>query len=137
MHFPREAGRARGILLVPLLLAVTRASPSCCPTALGIRTVAPKMLEVAANPNEDRKAAKKAAKAARRAKRQGEAPAEMGQKSCDLCSKGANLLVRCQIDETKAWKMVCGKCWNGVSGGVPDGDAAHPHYRYGGLWKKR
>jgi len=33
--------------------------------------------------------------------------------------------------------MMCGKCWKGASGGVPDGDAAHPHYRYGGLWKNR
>ena len=28
--------------------------------------------------------------------------------------------------------MVCGKCWHVVSGGVVDGDAQHPHYRYGG-----
>ena len=42
-----------------------------------------------------------------------------------------------QTDETKAWRMVCGKCWRGVSGGVVDGDKAHPHYRYGGLWKNR
>lgn len=27
--------------------------------------------------------------------------------------------------------MVCGKCWRGVSGGVVDGDANHPHYRRG------
>jgi hypothetical protein len=31
--------------------------------------------------------------------------------------------------------QVCGRCWQGVSGGVVDGDAAHPHYRYGGLWR--
>lgn len=35
------------------------------------------------------------------------------------------------------WKMVCGKCWHVASGGVVDGDAHHPHYRYGGLWKNR
>ena len=34
-------------------------------------------------------------------------------------------------------KMVCGKCWNSVSGGVVDGDTAHPYYKYGGLWKNR
>ena len=33
--------------------------------------------------------------------------------------------------------MVCGRCWKDVSGGVPDGDASHPHYQYGGLWKNR
>lgn len=31
--------------------------------------------------------------------------------------------------------MVCGKCWHTVSGGIVDGDAQHPYYRYGGLWK--
>lgn len=31
--------------------------------------------------------------------------------------------------------QACGRCWREVSGGVPDGDAAHPHYRYGGLWR--
>ena len=30
-----------------------------------------------------------------------------------------------------------GKCWHAASGGVPDGDADHPHYRYGGLWKSK
>jgi len=35
------------------------------------------------------------------------------------------------------WKMVCGKCWNAASGGVVDGDASHPFYKYGGLWKNR
>jgi hypothetical protein len=34
--------------------------------------------------------------------------------------------------------MVCGKCWKDVSGGgVVDGDATHPYYQYGGLWKNR
>ena len=135
MFLPTVRGRAR--LLVPLLLASTRASPTRCAAAPALRTLAPAMLQIAANPNDERKAAKKAATALRRAKRQGEAPSEMGQKSCDLCSRGVDLLIRCQIDESRAWKMVCGKCWNGVSGGVPDGDAQHPHYRYGGLWKKR
>lgn len=38
---------------------------------------------------------------------------------------------------TRKKGMVCGKCWNDVSGGVVDGDNAHPYYRYGGLWKNR
>lgn len=86
---------------------------------------------------QQRKAAAKAAKALTRAKREGNAPSETGQKSCDLCCRGSDLLVRCQTDASQAWRMVCGKCWKTVSGGQVDGDAGHPHYRYGGLWKNR
>lgn len=85
-----------------------------------------------------RKEAKKAKKAERRAQRQGEGDPDAGRKACDLCSKRVNLLIRCMHEEGQTdWSMVCGKCWNIVSGGVPDGDANHPHYRYGGLWKNR
>jgi hypothetical protein len=91
-----------------------------------------------------RKAAKKAVKAAKRAKRAGASSdnedgsdASDGSKACDLCDTRVDLLVRCQVDSTKRWKMACGKCWKVASGGVPDGDADHPHYRYGGLWKNR
>lgn len=48
-----------------------------------------------------------------------------------------DLLIRCTMDESQAWKMICGKCWKEASGGVADGDGANPHYRYGGLWKNR
>lgn len=89
------------------------------------------------DPKAAKKAARKVAKAARRAKREGYADKSVGQKQCDACDKSVDLLIRCQIDETKAWKMVCGKCWRVVSGGQVDGDADHPHYRYGGLWKNR
>ena len=79
----------------------------------------------------DRKARKKAIKAQQRAKR-----SEGGQpKPCGKCGCDVELLIRCQIDADQEWWMVCGKCWPLVSGGVTDGDAAHPHYRYGGLWK--
>eukprot|EP00613_Pedinella_sp_CCMP2098_P004442 CAMPEP_0171627070 /NCGR_PEP_ID=MMETSP0990-20121206/20510_1 /TAXON_ID=483369 /ORGANISM="non described non described, Strain CCMP2098" /LENGTH=232 /DNA_ID=CAMNT_0012194769 /DNA_START=240 /DNA_END=938 /DNA_ORIENTATION=+ len=84
-----------------------------------------------------RKAAKKAVKAERRDKREGRAGPTVGQKPCELCSLGSDLLVRCRTDASQEWRLVCGKCWGGVSGGVPDGDAKHPHYRYGGLWKNR
>ena len=84
-----------------------------------------------------RKAAKKATKALRRAKRAGVADETTGQKPCDLCDASVNLLVRCRTDTTKKWRMVCGRCWKDVSGGVPDGDASHPNYQYGGLWKNR
>ena len=88
-------------------------------------------------PPSSRKAAKKATKALRRAKRAGVADESTGQKQCDLCDASVNLLVRCRTDTTKKWRMVCGRCWKDVSGGVPDGDASHPHYQYGGLWKNR
>jgi hypothetical protein len=84
-----------------------------------------------------RKEAKKKFKAEKRAKREGSAAKGVGQKPCDICSRQVDLLIRCQIDESKSWKMTCGKCWNHVSGGQVDGDEAHPYYRYGGLWKNR
>lgn len=86
---------------------------------------------------KQRKTAAKSAKALTRAKRECNAPVETGQKSCEMCGKGSNLLVRCQTDATQTWRMVCGRCWKDVSGGQVDGDASHPHYRYGGLWKNR
>ena len=75
-------------------------------------------------------------KAVRRAERQGGGDPDRGRKKCDLCcSASVDLLVRCRVDATRDWKMVCGGCWRGVSGGVPDGDRNHPLYTYGGLWK--
>merc|ERR1719291_1446720 len=79
---------------------------------------------------------KKEAKAKRRAVREGDAGAEK-QKPCGICDRRVDLLIRCTVDESQEWRMVCGKCWKVASGGVPDGDEAHPHYRYGGLWKNR
>jgi len=85
-----------------------------------------------------RKAAKKERKAERRAIREGRADPTHGQKRCDVCDKSVDLLVRCQVDATLKWTMVCGKCWHAVSGGVVDGNPdTHPYYRYGGLWKNR
>ena len=93
---------------------------------------------------EQRKAAKKAAKAEKRAKRGGGdgidaegGRVDDGRKACDGCGARVDLLIRCQTDASRAWTMRCGKCWKVASGGVPDGDADHPHYRYGGLWKNR
>jgi hypothetical protein len=82
----------------------------------------------------ERKALKKSRKAERRALK---SDPTAGQKSCNLCSKSVDLLIRCTIDETQTWNMVCGRCWKNVSGGVVDGDDQHPFYRYGGLWKNR
>ncbi|KAK4999703.1 hypothetical protein LTR66_001299 [Elasticomyces elasticus] len=73
------------------------------------------------------------------------------RKACTQCSAPRDVLVRCQIDETGSWHFVCpGKCWKRVSGGVEDGDAEHPLYRYGvtpsvrsradclmGMWKNK
>lgn len=77
----------------------------------------------------------KAQKADKRARREGHVPDEYGQKQCSLCNQLKDLLIRCQIDKTEKWHMVCGKCWKKVSGGVVDGDDDHADYRYGGLWK--
>ncbi|KXZ51289.1 hypothetical protein GPECTOR_13g776 [Gonium pectorale] len=82
-----------------------------------------------------RKAAVKAAKAEKRAERQGQGDPAKGQKPCTLCSRPRDLLIRCQVDESGAWHMACGKCWMAASGGEVDGAAGRPHYRYGGLWK--
>ena len=87
--------------------------------------------------NSERKAAKKLAKQQARAKREGRAPPGAGSKACDLCGQGVDHLIRCQTDKDLAWRMVCLPCWPSVSGGVTDGDAAHPFYRYGGVWKNR
>ena len=83
------------------------------------------------------KASVKAQKASRRARLEFNGDPTSGQKSCDECSVLVNELIRCQTDASKRWRMVCGKCWVKVSGGVVDGDAEHPFYRYGGLWKNR
>lgn len=84
-----------------------------------------------------RKAEKKRKKAARRAQREGTGNPAIGRKPCTLCGKSVDLLVRCTHTASGEWAMVCGKCWKDVSGGVVDGDVAHPYYRYGGLWKNR
>ena len=90
------------------------------------------------DPKAAKKASKKALKAARRSKRMGsEDSIKEKQKPCDICSKKVDLLIRCQVDESKKWNMVCGKCWHDVSGGQVDGDSSHPYYKYGGLWKNR
>ena len=82
-----------------------------------------------------RREAKVAAKAERKAARA--APLEASFKPCHLCAGAHPLLIRCRIDAAGLWRMVCGRCWKTVSGGVTDGDAAHPHYVYGGLWKAK
>ncbi|KAI7836220.1 hypothetical protein COHA_009901 [Chlorella ohadii] len=85
-----------------------------------------------------RKEAVKQQKAARRLQREGavqQVDPDFGRKPCDLCSGLKDTLIRCQTDASGQWRMVCGRCWRDLSGGVVDGDAAHPHYRYGGLWR--
>lgn len=84
-----------------------------------------------------RKANKKAAKATRRAIREGQAPESHGKKPCTLCGKMRDELIRCRVDESATWHMCCGSCWKHASGGVTDGDADHPYYVYGGLWRNR
>jgi hypothetical protein len=65
-------------------------------------------------------------------------PPNPHSKPCTLRQRPRDVLVRCQIDETKKWHFVCkGKCWQQVSGGSADGDREHPLYRYGGIWKNK
>ena len=90
-----------------------------------------------ASPRSLRKAAKKEAKAARRAARAGQGPVSSGNKTCDTCSREESMLIRCRTDASGEWRMVCGPCWKHASGGVTDGDAAHPFYVYGGVWKNK
>ena len=60
------------------------------------------------------------------------------RKPCALCQTLSDVLVRCRIDPTQTWHLVCTKkCWKEVSGGVEDGDSDHPHYQYGGMWKNK
>ena len=81
---------------------------------------------------------KTAKKQANRAIRKGHA-SQTGQKTCNLCGRLVDLLIRCQHDSSRRWSMVCGRCWNLsiVAGGVVDGDGTNPHYRYGGVWRNR
>ncbi|GMH51583.1 hypothetical protein TL16_g11418 [Triparma laevis f. inornata] len=76
-------------------------------------------------------------KNARKKKREGTADPSLFSKPCTICDSPSDLLIRCQVDSSKQWNMVCKGCWASVSGGVTDGDADHPHYKYGGLWKNR
>ena len=62
------------------------------------------------------------------------------RKPCTRCDRLCDVRVRCQIDESGTWHLVCpGKCWKEVSGGVIDGDKSEEHkcYRYGGMWKNK
>ena len=82
------------------------------------------------------KEAVKVQKQEKRLKREGNTPSDVGRKLCDLCTKEVDMLIRCTIDETQKYNMVCGKCWPSISGGVVDGDSkSYPYYRYGGVWK--
>ena len=85
-------------------------------------------------PNLTRKERKRLAKQNRRDRRAGNFD---NRKECQVCAKRVDTTIRCTIDASQEWTHVCGKCWHDVSGGVTDGDARHPHYRYGGLWRNR
>ncbi|CAJ1437065.1 unnamed protein product [Effrenium voratum] len=71
---------------------------------------------------KQRKAALKAERRARRAQSP-EEKAAAKRKPCSLCTRRVDLLVRCQMDISQKWHMLCGRCWRDASGGVPDGDA--------------
>ena len=58
-------------------------------------------------------------------------------KACTICGVSRPVLVRCQVDESGRWHMICpGKCWRSVSGGSQDARGVKeefPFYRYGGM----
>ena len=60
------------------------------------------------DPKAARRAARKAAKAERRAKREGGFAG--GQKACDMCGRGVDLLIRCQLSAANEWHLVCARC---------------------------
>jgi hypothetical protein len=71
---------------------------------------------------------------------QAPASATDGRKPCTLCSRPCNVRIRCQIDASGKWHLLCpGRCWKSVSGGIVDGDGneGHEFYRYGGVWKNK
>merc|ERR1740130_2682584 len=87
---------------------------------------------------KQRKDDTKKQKQERRLKREGNASPDVGRKACQICSTPVDMLIRCTIDETQQYKMICGSCWPSISGGIPDGNSkTHPYYNYGGLWKNR
>ncbi|KAG5184355.1 hypothetical protein JKP88DRAFT_262856 [Tribonema minus] len=104
-------------------------------TAAGVADDCEPEQEQPLNDKQRRKLEKQQLKQQKRLKREGKIGGKT--KQCTVCGGDKTMLIRCQIDDTGTWHMVCGKCWNGVSGGVTDGDADHPHYRYGGLWRAR
>merc|ERR1712161_120630 len=57
------------------------------------------------------KEAVKLKKQQRRLKREGKTSPEVGRKACDVCSTDVDMLIRCTIDATQTYQMVCGKCW--------------------------
>merc|ERR1711972_594824 len=90
----------------------------------------------ALSPKQARRAHRKAVKTQQRSKREQLPDAVVAKnKPCGICGRLVDLLVRCTHDSSGKWSMLCGRCWKAASGGVPDGDADHPYYRYGGLWK--
>lgn len=141
-QYPRELQRSRKSALEEKLEKQEKVVASSAASAVADEVSDAEFAseeEAEQDPRELRRSRKSALKADRRARR-AQSPQERAaakRKPCSLCAKAVDLLVRCRIDETKNWQMLCGRCWRQASGGVPDGDAEHPHYRYGGLWKNR
>merc|ERR1711865_319121 len=56
---------------------------------------------------KQRKDSVKAQKQERRLKREGNTSPEVGRKPCDVCSKEVDMLIRCTIDATQQYHLVC------------------------------
>jgi len=87
------------------------------------------------NERDMHKAMVKRQKEARRRARAG-LDSEDARKMCYVCNQMHDMLIRCTVDASRTYRMVCEACWSGVSGGQVDGNPyTHPHYTYGGVWK--
>ncbi|PRP88447.1 hypothetical protein PROFUN_03164 [Planoprotostelium fungivorum] len=108
---------------------ITRTNETNSDNSEEIKTLDPRKQE-----KRDRK---KAAREAKKSNRQGsDSSVEASRKPCDLCHEKRDVLVRCMIDDSEQWKLICTKgCWQKVSGGQVDGVKEKEHYRYGGMWK--
>lgn len=95
-----------------------------------VTTSSPKAEKIS---KEDQKNHKKQVKLLNKAKRAGEV--DIGSKQCDICQNMRDVLVRCTIDETCQYKMVCTRgCWQKISGNTIDGsEDKEDYYRYGGM----
>lgn len=56
------------------------------------------------------------------------------RKDCDLCNRPQDVLIRCQIDASGRWHMLCKSgCWQKASDSKIDGTPDTPFYKYGGM----
>jgi hypothetical protein len=140
-HHPRDAIKSRQVDCTTTDSTTIDSTTTCGAPARGARHEARGVAMAAGGrprgeTAEEKRVRKAAVREAKAARRRGDDPLA-SSKPCGGCAEASDLLVRCQADSSGEWRMLCGACWAKASGGVVDGDTAHPHYRYGGLWKSK